>query len=40
MFVAMLLLGSSFVKVDSPMAPDAYRFENGQLMAGSGWNNM
>ena len=24
----------SFVKVDSPMAPDAYRFENGQLMAG------
>jgi hypothetical protein len=26
----------SFVKVDSPMAPDAYRFENGQLMAGPG----
>ncbi|MFC1839530.1 hypothetical protein ACFL1N_08115 [Thermodesulfobacteriota bacterium] len=24
----------SFVKVDSPMAPNAYRFENGQLMAG------
>lgn len=24
----------SFVKVDSPMAPDAYRYENGQLMAG------
>ncbi len=26
----------SFVKVDSPMAEDAYRFENGQLMAGPG----
>jgi hypothetical protein len=26
----------SFMKVDSPMAPDAYRFENGQLMAGPG----
>lgn len=26
----------SFVKVDSPMAPDAYRFENGKLMAGPG----
>jgi hypothetical protein len=26
----------SFVKVDSPMAPDAYRHENGQLMAGPG----
>ena len=25
---------SSFVKVDSPMAEDAYRYENGQLMAG------
>lgn len=24
----------SFVKVDSPMAPDAFRYENGQLMAG------
>jgi hypothetical protein len=24
----------SFVKVESPMAPDAYRYENGQLMAG------
>ena len=24
----------SFVKVDSPMAKDAYRYENGQLMAG------
>jgi len=24
----------SFAKVDSPMAPDAYRFENGKLMAG------
>lgn len=28
----------SFVKVDSPMAPDAYRFENGRLMAGPGCN--
>jgi hypothetical protein len=26
----------SFVKVDSPMAPDAYRYENGMLMAGPG----
>jgi hypothetical protein len=26
----------SFVKSDSPMAPNAYRFENGQLMAGPG----
>ena len=26
----------SFVKADSPMAPDAYRYENGQLMAGPG----
>ena len=26
----------SFEKVDSPMAPDAYRYENGQLMAGPG----
>lgn len=26
----------SFVKVDSPMAPDAFRFENGKLMAGPG----
>ena len=26
----------SFVKVDSPMAPDAYRYENGKLMAGPG----
>lgn len=26
----------SFVKVDSPMAPDAYRYENGELMAGPG----
>jgi hypothetical protein len=26
----------SFVKVDSPMADDAYRYENGQLMAGPG----
>lgn len=26
----------SFVKVDSPMAQDAYRYENGQLMAGPG----
>jgi hypothetical protein len=30
------LKAGSFVKVDSPMAPDAYRFENGQLMAGPG----
>jgi len=26
----------SFVKVNSPMAEDAYRYENGQLMAGPG----
>jgi hypothetical protein len=26
----------SFEKVDSPMKPDAYRYENGQLMAGPG----
>jgi hypothetical protein len=26
----------SFVKADSPMAPNAYRYENGQLMAGPG----
>jgi hypothetical protein len=26
----------SFVKVDSPMAQEAYRYENGQLMAGPG----
>lgn len=26
----------SFVKVDSPMADNAYRYENGQLMAGPG----
>ncbi len=26
----------SFVKADTPFAPDAYRFENGQLMAGPG----
>ena len=26
----------SFVKVDSPMAEDAYRYENGNLMAGPG----
>lgn len=26
----------SFVKADSPMAQDAYRYENGQLMAGPG----
>jgi hypothetical protein len=26
----------SFIKVDSPMAEDAYRYENGQLMAGPG----
>jgi hypothetical protein len=26
----------SFVKVDAPFASDAYRFENGQLMAGKG----
>ena len=26
----------SFVKVDSPMVPHAYRYENGNLMAGPG----
>jgi hypothetical protein len=26
----------SFVQVDAPFAPDAYRFENGRLMAGKG----
>jgi hypothetical protein len=26
----------SFAKVDSPMVPEAYRFENGMLMAGPG----
>jgi hypothetical protein len=26
----------SFVKVNAPFAPDAYRFENGRLMAGKG----
>jgi hypothetical protein len=26
----------SFVKADSPMTPEAYRYENGQLMAGPG----
>lgn len=30
------LIAGSFVKVDSPMADDAYRFENGNLMAGPG----
>jgi len=30
------LKAGSFVKVDSPMVPDAYRYENGQLMAGPG----
>jgi hypothetical protein len=34
-YPAGLRIGS-FVKVDSPMAPDAYRYENGQLMAGPG----
>ena len=34
-YPAGLKIGS-FVKVDSPMVPDAYRFENGQLMAGPG----
>ena len=28
----------SFEKANSPMAPNAYRFENGQLMAGPGCN--
>ena len=26
----------SFVTVNAPFAPDAYRFENGRLMAGKG----
>jgi hypothetical protein len=30
------LKAGSFVKVDTPFAPDAYRFENGQRMAGPG----
>jgi hypothetical protein len=30
------LKAGSFVAVDTPFAPDAYRFENGQLMAGPG----
>lgn len=34
-YPAGLKIGS-FVKVDSPMSPDAYRYENGQLMAGPG----
>ncbi len=34
-YPAGLKIGS-FVKADSPMKPDAYRFENGQLMAGPG----
>ncbi len=34
-YPAGLKIGS-FVKVESPMAPDAYRYENGQLMAGPG----
>jgi hypothetical protein len=34
-YPAGLKIGS-FVKVDSPMAPDAYRYENGKLMAGAG----
>jgi hypothetical protein len=34
-YPAGLKIGS-FVKVDSPMALDAYRYENGQLMAGPG----
>jgi hypothetical protein len=34
-YPAGLKIGS-FVKADSPMAPDAYRYENGQLMAGPG----
>ena len=34
-YPAGLKIGS-FVKVDSPMAKEAYRFENGQLMAGPG----
>jgi hypothetical protein len=34
-YPAGLKIGS-FVKADSPMAPKAYRYENGQLMAGPG----
>jgi hypothetical protein len=34
-YPAGLKIGS-FVKADSPMAPEAYRYENGQLMAGPG----
>jgi hypothetical protein len=34
-YPAGLKIGS-FVKVDSPMATDAYRYENGKLMAGPG----
>ncbi len=34
-YPAGLKIGS-FVKVDSPMATEAYRYENGQLMAGPG----
>jgi hypothetical protein len=34
-YPAGLKIGS-FVKADSPMADDAYRYENGQLMAGPG----
>jgi hypothetical protein len=34
-YPAGLKIGS-FVKADSPMAPDAYRYENGQLMTGPG----
>jgi hypothetical protein len=34
-YPAGLKIGS-FAKADSPMAPDAYRYENGQLMAGPG----
>jgi hypothetical protein len=30
------LKAGSFVKVDAPFASNAYRFENGQLMAGPG----
>jgi hypothetical protein len=32
------LKAGSFVTVDAPFAPDAYRFENGHLMAGPGCN--
>ena len=34
-YPAGLKIGS-FVKVDTPFAPEAYRFENGRLMAGPG----